>query len=81
MRLQLSHLPDAILERFVKKDFLKEGYALELGKLSIFDNLAPWLDQETAIVYHFLPGFGLAARANAFDIYSNISYNKQRSES
>ena len=48
-RLQCANLPESVKEYFIKKDFLKEGHSLELLKLSIFDNLSPWLDKETAM--------------------------------
>ena len=45
-----------VLDAFVKNDFLKEGHALEIVKVSIFDNLVPWLDRETAMLGLTLPG-------------------------
>jgi len=48
-RIQCASLPDSVKECFIKKDFLKEGHALELLKLSVFDNLSVWLDMETAM--------------------------------
>mgnify|MGYP001302840134 CR=1 FL=1 len=51
MRLQLASFPADVLQLFVKNDFLKEGHALEIAKLSIFDNLAPFLTREAAMLW------------------------------
>ena len=50
MRLQLAELPESVLAQFVKNDCLKEGHALEIVKLSNFDNLSPWLTAEQAML-------------------------------
>jgi len=41
-RVKLTELPEKVKEYFTKKEFLKEGHALELLQLLNFSNLTPW---------------------------------------
>ena len=49
MRLKLAELPQLVRDEFIKNTFIKEGHALEIIKLSVFDNLSPWLDRAAAM--------------------------------
>ena len=50
-RLKYANLSEKVLDCFIRNDFLKEGHAAEIVKLSDSDNLDPWLTREDAMLH------------------------------
>lgn len=49
-RIQFACLPKSLLGRFIEFPHLSESHARELVQISKFDNLAPWLTREAAML-------------------------------
>jgi hypothetical protein len=66
LRLAFAKFPSNVLTAFITNDFLREGHAREIRELLHCNNLAPWLDRETAMLEVIQAGIKKGGTARHF---------------